>query len=178
VPTERFNWRIQSARIAHLQIPTNKEETPMIRKALMTIAAVAMLGAAAVAQAPFGSATEAKALLDKAVAALKADKAKALTDFNNASGGFRDRDLYVFCAGTDGKFTAHPNAQLMGTPISALVDKTGKKLGEEIMAAAAEGKVAEVSYMFPRPGADTTPVAKVSFVTKVADQVCGVGYYK
>jgi signal transduction histidine kinase len=84
----------------------------------------------------------------------------------------------VFCASADGKFTSHPNAQLMGTPIAALVDKTGKKLGEEIMAAAAEGKVAEVSYMFPRPGADTTPVAKVSFVTKVADQVCGVGYYK
>jgi hypothetical protein len=43
---------------------------------------------------------------------------------------------------------------------------------------AEEGKVAEVSYMFPRPGSDTTPVAKVALVTKVADQVCAVGYYK
>jgi hypothetical protein len=31
--------------------------------------------------------------------------------------------------------------------------------------------------MWPRPG-DTTPVHKVSFVTKVGDQVSGVGYYK
>jgi hypothetical protein len=45
-------------------------------------------------------------------------------------------------------------------------------------ASAAEGKIAEVSYMWPRPGADTTPVQKVSYVTKVADQICGVGHYK
>jgi hypothetical protein len=33
--------------------------------------------------------------------------------------------------------------------------------------------------MFPRPGADKTPVQKVSFVTKAsADLGCGVGYYK
>ena len=58
-----------------------------------------------------------------------------------------------------------------------LVDKNGKKLGEAIVAAAKEGQIAEVDYMWPRPGADTTPVKKVSFVTKVGDQVCGVGYY-
>jgi hypothetical protein len=33
--------------------------------------------------------------------------------------------------------------------------------------------------MFPRLGADTTPVQKISFVTKAsADLGCGVGYYK
>jgi hypothetical protein len=32
--------------------------------------------------------------------------------------------------------------------------------------------------MFPRPSADKTPVQKVSFVTKVGDLGCGVGYYK
>ena len=32
--------------------------------------------------------------------------------------------------------------------------------------------------MFPRPGADKTPVQKVSLVTKVDDLVCLVGYYK
>jgi hypothetical protein len=31
--------------------------------------------------------------------------------------------------------------------------------------------------MWPRPGG-TDPVQKVSFVTKVGDQVCAVGYYK
>ena len=70
-------------------------------------------------------------MLEKAIAALKADKTKALADFNNPSGGFRDRDLYVFCAGHDGKFTAHANPSLRGTDIKALVDKKWKSLGIE-----------------------------------------------
>ena len=151
----------------------------MIRKALVTIAAVAglaTLATAALAQAQFGTSAEAKAMLEKAVAAVKADKAKALADFQAGAGGFKDRDLYVFCAGPDGIITAHP--AIKGQQIKSLVDKNGKKLGEEIVANAADGKIAEVSYMWPRPGADTTPVQKVSYVTKVADQVCGMGYYK
>ncbi len=31
--------------------------------------------------------------------------------------------------------------------------------------------------MWPRPGSDK-PVPKVTFVTKVGDQVCAVGYYR
>jgi hypothetical protein len=31
-----------------------------------------------------------------------------------------------------------------------------------------------VTYFWPRPGADTTPVEKISFVTRAADQICGV----
>jgi signal transduction histidine kinase len=149
----------------------------MIRRTSIAIAVVAALAAtAAFAQAQFGTAAEAKAMLDKAVAAVKADKAKALADFNAGAGGFKDRDLYVFCAGPDGILSAHP--ALKGKQLTSIVDKNGKKLGEEMAATAAEGKVAEVSYMWPRPGADTTPVRKVSYVTKVADQICGVGYYK
>ena len=150
----------------------------MIRK--LAAAAVATVGlaiaTAAFAQAQFGTAAEAKAMLDKAVAAVKADKAKALADFQAGAGGFKDRDLYVFCAGPDGIITAHPS--IKGQQLKGLVDKNGKKLGEEMVAKAAEGKVVEVDYMWPRPGADTAPVQKVSYVTKVADQVCGVGYYK
>ena len=141
------------------------------------VAATALLWSAGFATAQqFGTAAEAKAMLDKAVAAVKADKAKALADFQAGAGGFKDRDLYVFCAGSDGVITAHPS--IKGQQLKSLVDKNGKKLGEEMVAKAAEGKVVEVDYMWPRPGADTTPVQKVSYVTKVADQVCGVGYYK
>jgi hypothetical protein len=42
-----------------------------------------------------------------------------------------------------------------------------------------EGQITEVSYMFPRPGADKKPVPKVSLVTRTSDDLgCGVGYYK
>jgi hypothetical protein len=50
--------------------------------------------------------------------------------------------------------------------------------GAEMEQVGEEGKFAEVSYTFPRPGSDKTPVAKVSFVTKTAGYVCIVGYYK
>ncbi len=132
-------------------------------------------GAFAAVAGEFGSAAEAKAMLDKAVAALKADKPGALAKFTKGEGGFKDRDLYPFCGGPDGNFTAHPS--LVGKSLKDLKDKAGKALGEEMYKVAAEGKVAEVNYMWPRPGT-TDPVQKVSYVTKVGDQVCAVGYYK
>ena len=61
--------------------------------------------------ADFGTAEEAKAMLERAIAAVKEDKAKALDMFNKGEGGFKDRDLYVWCANaSDGIFTAHPDA--------------------------------------------------------------------
>jgi signal transduction histidine kinase len=152
----------------------------MVRNFGATVFASLLLAfmGSAFAQSPSGTAAEAKALLEKAVAAIKADEKKAIEDFNNPTGGFRDRDLYVFCAGAPTyNFTAHPKAELRGTPLAALVDKKGKKLGEELIKVAADGKIGEVDYMFPRPGG-TDPVEKVTFVTKAGNQICGVGYYK
>ena len=54
---------------------------------------------------------------------------------------------------------------------------SGKPLGEEIYSTAQEGRISEVNYMWPRTGG-TDPVQKVSYVTRVGDQVCAVGYYK
>jgi hypothetical protein len=146
-------------------------------------AAVVSITSAAFAQTT-GTADEAKAMLMKAVAAVKADKAKALDMFNKGEGGFLDRDLYVFCSNvSDGKNVAigNPNAkQLLGKDARTLKDAAGKGFGEELYAAMQkpEGEITEVSYVFPRPGADKTPVPKVSLVTRAGDIGCGVGYYK
>lgn len=126
--------------------------------------------------AEFGSATEAKAMLERAVAAVKTDKAAALAQFAKGEGGFKDRDLYPFCGGPDGNFTAHPT--LTGKSLKGLKDKEGKPLGEEMYQHAQEGKISEVSYKWPRPGTTEPLVAKVSYFTKVGDQVCAVGYYQ
>ena len=56
----------------------------------------------------YGTPAEAKAMLEKAAAALKADQAKALQMFTKGEGGFREKDLYPYCGGPDGNFTAHP----------------------------------------------------------------------
>ena len=123
----------------------------------------------------FGTSAEAKAMLEKAVVAIKANKTEALAKFTKGEGGFKDRDLYPFCGGPDGNFTAHPT--LVGKSLKDLKDKAGKALGQEIYATAKEGAIGEVTYMWARPGT-TDPVQKVSYVTKVSDQVCAVGYYK
>ena len=49
-------------------------------------------------QGQVGTAQEAMAMLDKAVAAVKADKSLALAMFDKGLGGFYDRDLYPFCS--------------------------------------------------------------------------------
>ncbi len=147
-------------------------------KKLLLFAATATLlagSASTVFAGTFGTADEAKAMLEKAVVALKANKADALAKFTKGEGGFKDRDLYPFCGGPDGIFTAHPS--LVGKSLKELKDKAGKALGKDIYATAKEGAIGEVSYMWPRPGT-TEPVQKQSYVTKVGDQVCAVGYYK
>ncbi len=157
----------------------------MIRAFMIAAASAAVVSITSVAFAQTtGSADEAKAMLMKAVAAVKADKAKALDMFNKGEGGFLDRDLYVFCSNvSDGKNVAigNPNAkQLLGKDVRTLKDAAGKAFGEELYAAMQkpEGEITEVSYVFPRPGANKTPVPKVSLVTRAGDIGCGVGYYK
>jgi hypothetical protein len=124
-----------------------------------------------------GTAPEAKAMLEKAVVAVKADKPKALGQFSAGEGGFKDKDLYVFCIGTDGKFAAHPNKALQGQDAKSLKDSNGKLFAVEMVSVAKDGSFSEVDYTFPKPGT-TTAVPKSSYVTKVSDVVCGVGYYK
>jgi hypothetical protein len=159
----------------------------MIRSFMIAAASAAILSLSAAAfaqQGQFGTAQEARAMLEKAVAAVKADKTKTLDLINKGEGGFLDRDIYPFCFNiSDGKIVAvasNNSKQFLATDVRALKDSTGKVYGVEHFAAAQkpEGQITEVSYMFPRPGANTTPVSKVAFVTKASDLGCGVGYYK
>ena len=94
--------------------------------------------------AQYGTPEEAKAMLDKAVVAVKEDKTKALDMFNKGDGGFKDRDLYVYCANaSDGIFTAHP--KLKGEQLKDIKGEKGFPLGKEIMEKATEGKISEVA---------------------------------
>jgi signal transduction histidine kinase len=121
-----------------------------------------------------GTADEAKAMLARAVAA---NEPNALAAFDSGADGFRQGDLYVFCARRDGTVDAHIDPAQIGRKIQEQYDKVGVAFGQEMMAVAKEGQVTEVAYMWPRPES-LTPVHKVTFVTRVADQVCGVGFYQ
>ena len=143
------------------------------------IAAVVLFAVSALAMAAeYGTAAEAKAMLEKAVAAVKADKAKAIAMFNKGEGGFKDRDLFPFCFNISDGILVATLAPTLGMDVRTLKDKAGHVFGQDVYDAAKDGHITEVSYMFPRPGADTTPIQKVSYVTKVGDLGCGVGYYK
>ena len=129
-----------------------------------------------------GTAAEAKAMLERAVAALKTEfKATALSEFNDKNNKqYHDRDLYVFCLNmSDGKITATANQALIGTDVRTLKFKDDP-FGQRVYDATKgtpEESVATVDYNFPKPGT-TEYVPKQSFVTRVGDQGCGVGYYK
>jgi hypothetical protein len=128
----------------------------MVRKLLIGSASAAALtlSVAALAQEPeFGSATNAKAMLDRAIP---------------------DPYLYVFCFNaSDGTINAGPPA-LMGKACSTLADD-GDKFCQRTWDTAKKGTIHEVAYMIPRPGSEA-PAKKTSFVTKVAGQVCGLVY--
>ena len=136
-----------------------------------------LLSTASVCAADFGTAEEAKAMLERAVAAVKEDKAKALDMFNKGEGGFKDRDLYVWCANaSDGIVTATPYWN-RGKQLRDIKGKHGAPFGETIMQNATEGTIKETTYWWPRPGTDK-PLEKIALYTKVGDQICSVGYYK
>ena len=133
--------------------------------------------AASVAAAEFGTADEAKAMLDRAVAAVKEDETKALNMFNKGQGGFKDRDLYVFCANaSDGIITAQPYMN-KGKQLRDIVGMYGGQLGETMMQNATEGTIKETTYFWPRHPTGEV-LEKTVFYTEAGDQICGVGYYK
>lgn len=84
---------------------------------ILTLSTIALLlvGMAKASKATqYGTVDEAKALLNRVVAALKDNKTKALLDFNTGNDGYKDHDLYVLCANaSDGIITASPNSNGM-----------------------------------------------------------------
>jgi len=146
--------------------------------ALVTVVGL-YLGTALLAfAAEFGTGAEAETMLQRAIVEMLADEKAAIGKFNSEDGGFRDRDLYVFCFNaSDGVTTAHVNTDIIGQDVRTFKDPAGKEFGAEMFGQAQEGKISSVSYSFPRPGTDN-PVPKESHYTRVASQICGVGYYK
>jgi hypothetical protein len=75
--------------------------------------------AGSVAEPQLASPSDGRAMLDRAIAALKADEATALKAFNDEKNkDFRDRDLYVYCFSLpDGNITAYQSPVMIGTNV-------------------------------------------------------------
>jgi hypothetical protein len=116
-----------------------------------------------------GTPDEAKAMLDRAIAALKSDEPGALSKFNDPSDQqFHDRDLYIFCFDVaDGKITADSNNGLRGIDIRTLKlkdDPMGQRAYDTIQSAPRES-VRTMDYSFPKPGT-TEPSPKQFLETR------------
>jgi hypothetical protein len=126
--------------------------------------------------AEYGTPAEAKAMLQRAVAAIKAGKGEAIASFNHNNSQFRDRDLFVFCFNVqDGKLTAHE--AFVTHDVRQLRDGQGKVYGSEMYNVAQEGRIVEVGFTSPVPGS-TELANKSAYLTRVDDQVCGVSAYQ
>ena len=118
----------------------------MFRTLMIGTVSALMLSAVAFAQQG-GTEQEARAMLDKAIAAVKADQVVAIAMFIKGEGGFRDRDLYPFCFRiADWKTLASPKAVPAGTDVRSLKDSKGNAYGPAIYAAAQKPEGCGVGY--------------------------------
>jgi signal transduction histidine kinase len=128
-----------------------------------------------------GTEDEARAMLNRAIAALKSSEVAALSKFNDENNKqFHDRDLYVFCFNmSDGKVTSYSAPFLIGADVRTLTlinDPIGQRAYDAVRNIP-DGKIAILQYKFPKPGT-TEPATKLSFETRIGDQGCGVTYYQ
>jgi hypothetical protein len=151
------------------------------RMAAASVAALAICTGTLAQPAQFGTAAEAKAMEVRVIAELKANESAAIAKFNKPDGGFRDRDLYVFCFNTKtGIFSAQIHPELLGTDNRLLKEKDGSPLGQKVYDAVQplkDGQIVTVGYNYPRPNT-TNPLPKVAYVARVGNTACGVGYWK
>jgi hypothetical protein len=127
----------------------------------------------------FGTADEARAMLDRAITALKSNEATALKEINNANNKeFHDRDLYVSCFNTsDGKFTAFPSPGMIGMDVRTFTfdnDPIGQRAYDALQGIL-DGTITTMDYKFSKEG---KPATKQSIEVRIGHQGCGVAYYK
>jgi hypothetical protein len=150
----------------------------MLKQLLAGIALIcpAFAGSPSSAGGNLGTPQEAKAMLERAVMEVKGDKAAAVERFNRNEPPFRDRDLFVFCFNArDGRFTAHE--AFVDWDVRTLRDPDGKAFGVEMYSDAREDQITEIAFAASVPGS-TKLAAKRAYVTRVADQICGVSAYQ
>ena len=128
-----------------------------------------------------GSAAEATAMVQKAVAHIKkVGREKAFADFNNKSGPFTDRDLYVVVYDMKGKVLAHgANEKMIGKDLIDLRDNDGKYFVKErvdMMSKAPDAKGWQ-DYKFMNPVTRQIE-PKSMYLQRHEDLIVGTGIYK
>jgi signal transduction histidine kinase len=135
-------------------------------------------------------ATEEKATREECIAKCK-EAAKlvqesgleaALAKMNDRNGAFVWKDSYVACVHIEtGKLLAQPmTPNYIGYEVKFLSDSNGKTYMLDMIELAEKDGEGWVSYLYPKPGGDRTPMPKTSYVLKVPGEQVFVlaGYYE
>ena len=128
-----------------------------------------------------GTAAEATAMVDKAIAHIKkAGREKAFADFNNPKGTFTDGDLYVVVYDLTGKVLAHgANAKMIGKDVIDLRDSDGKFFVKERVEMMSKSPTAKgwQDYKFMNPVSRQIE-PKSMYLQRFEDVMVGCGIYK
>jgi hypothetical protein len=132
-----------------------------------------------VTQTMRGSEEDAKALLDRAERALDVlGEAEALRRFNSITGGFVDRDLFIWAMTMDGILIANPHRQSqIGTNIvQTMKDADGNYMMVTIQKALTTASEFRISYRFENP-VNNKMENKVNTVRRKGGLCYGTGYF-
>ena len=131
---------------------------------------------------PRATPDQARALLDRAVAAVRGDRQAALEAFNQRKKEYFEDDLYVFVINLSDKRTlAHgADPSLVGTDATQFVDvdatSFGRPLVERMITAVKASDRGEIEYAWSNPVTNLGE-RKHAYLAKVNQMIVGVGYY-
>ena len=154
-----------------------------MNRILSVFAAVLMLaiGMPAAAQDKKGTAAEATAMVDKAIAHIKkVGREKAFADFSSKKAPWVDRDLYVVVYDMKGKVLAHgSNEKMIGKDVIDLRDNDGKYFVRERVEMMSKGPEAKgwQDYKFMNPVSRAIE-PKSMYLHRFEDLIVGCGIYK
>ena len=151
----------------------------MMLKNVVTIVVLCLFVAVSASAQQQGTPEEAKALVEKAVAYVKANgEEKAIKEFNNPKGEFVKGDLYVFAVDPKGVLLANTNVpHNVGKNIYNMPDSKGKLARKEYIDLANSKGSGWVDYHQLNPVTKKNE-AKVTYVQKVGNSFLGCGAYK
>ena len=144
---------------------------------LLIAATLSLVGAAVAGE--MATPDEAKAMSQKAQAAVnEMGSEKAFATFAADDGGFKEKDLYVFCMDMEGVMLSHAvKPELVG---KNLIDfnKYGDELFKNMIAVSTGAGEGWVDYKWPYPGTDEIRDKTSYVMTNKEGFFCGVGAYK
>ncbi|HTY38691.1 MAG TPA: cache domain-containing protein [Bacteroidota bacterium] len=148
-------------------------------KTLLACVLMAVVVVATTTAQKKGTATEAEALVKKAVTFVKVNgKEKAFAEFSDPKGKFVSGELYIFVYDLTGKCLAHGgNAKMVGKDLIDLKDADGKSfVKERVEIAKAKGSGWQ-NYKWNNPVTKKIE-DKTAYIEKVDDVIIGCGAYK